>query len=153
MSLPREGLTTEALFAPIRLMTLQPLLTGPILLLLHRYPDVIRQSNWLPPNVFRVLTSSNFATTVGAFFALGLLRKTSNWLGRLTLNNFVHDAEWNWSREVVIVTGGSSGIGALMVQQFAAKNVNVIMLDMTAPKDIEKSELHRLADFQKSTCG
>ena len=129
--LPREGLTQEALIAPFRLTALQPLLTGPLLLGLHRYPEVLAKI--LPSNVLRSLRSPRAITAVGILFAFGLLRKLSNSLSKLMLNNFTTDKSWVWSKEIVLITGGSSGIGALMAQMFAETNITVIIMDITAP--------------------
>ena len=42
---------------------------------------------------------------------------------------------WKDEEEVVVVTGGSSGIGALVVRGFAARGVKVAILDLNESKD------------------
>ncbi|KAL1960623.1 hypothetical protein VTO42DRAFT_7202 [Malbranchea cinnamomea] len=50
----------------------------------------------------------------------------------LSLNNFTWD-RYDWSKEIVLVTGGSSGIGELTVQKFAKRKVKVVALDINPP--------------------
>lgn len=135
--LPREGLTMEALFAPIRLTLLEPLLMGPLLLGLHRHPTFA--AKWLPPNVFKVVSSTHLLRGLGILFGIGLLRRVNNKLSKLVLNNFRKDTSWDWTKEIVVVTGGSGGIGASVVRMFAEKNIKVIILDVLAPPTSTKS--------------
>jgi all-trans-retinol dehydrogenase (NAD+) len=58
----------------------------------------------------------------------GLARWTQRILDWGTLNNWTSD-KYNWGREVVVVTGGSNGIGALVVQGLATKGIRVVVLD------------------------
>ena len=39
-----------------------------------------------------------------------------------------------WKKEIVLVTGGSSEIGNLVVRDFAAREVEVIACDLNEPK-------------------
>jgi all-trans-retinol dehydrogenase (NAD+) len=134
--LPREGLTLEAIFAPIRLTLLQPLLTGSLLLAIYKPlpPSSAILSQWPIFQLLRGVQSPRLLASLGILFSIGLLRKLNKTLSRLMLNNFVSDKTWNWSREIVIITGGSSGIGALMVKMFAERDITVIILDITPPK-------------------
>ncbi|KIN06817.1 hypothetical protein OIDMADRAFT_107737 [Oidiodendron maius Zn] len=129
--LPREGLTLEAIFVPVRLSLLQPLFTGSILLAIYQSPKLPLQ--WLSPDVLKFFQSPKALVSLGVLFGIGLLRKTNNVMSRLVLNNFTIDNTWDWTKEIVIITGGCSGIGALMVQRFAEKNIQVISLDVTPP--------------------
>jgi 3-oxoacyl-ACP reductase-like protein len=60
---------------------------------------------------------------------LGLLDKVSGWLDNAVSNNFKSDT-YVWSQEVVVVTGGSDGIGKIVVQLLAEKGVKVAVLDV-----------------------
>lgn len=135
--LPYEGLTVEALFAPIRLTLLQPLFIGPLLLALHRYPSFV--TKLLPPNVHEVVRSTYLLKGLGILFGIGLLRKVNNRLSQLVLNNFTKDKTWDWTKEIVVVTGGSGGIGGLIVRKFAENNIKVVILDVSAPTSTTKS--------------
>jgi NADPH:quinone reductase-like Zn-dependent oxidoreductase len=61
--------------------------------------------------------------------ALGLAGKVSSWLDRAVTNNFSNDT-YVWSREVVVVTGGSDGIGKIIVHLLAEKGIKVAVLDV-----------------------
>ncbi|WZH40789.1 uncharacterized protein QYS62_001727 [Fusarium acuminatum] len=69
----------------------------------------------------------------GLFLTFKLLRKLSAWYTKRAVNNHVHDPTWDWSREIVVVTGGSSGIGAVLVSRFAEKGIKVLILDRNSP--------------------
>ncbi|KAH7133079.1 short chain dehydrogenase/reductase [Dactylonectria estremocensis] len=43
------------------------------------------------------------------------------------------DDTWDWEKEIVLITGGSSGMGKAMVQIFAEKNIKVVLLDLNPP--------------------
>lgn len=130
--LPREGLTLEAAFAPLRLTFLQPLLTGPVLLAASQAPALV--ARWPSLEAFQELRSTRVLTGLSVLFGIGLLRKLNNIMSRLVLNNFTTDRSWDWSKEVVVVTGGSGGIGYLMVKMFAERNITVVILDIAPPK-------------------
>ncbi|EKG14474.1 hypothetical protein MPH_08323 [Macrophomina phaseolina MS6] len=67
------------------------------------------------------------------FFGIGVVSRLSSWLSHWSLNNFVRDTSWNWPKELVIVTGGSSGIGAEIVSRLRAQKIKTIVLDVVAP--------------------
>ncbi|KAK7417252.1 hypothetical protein QQX98_004686 [Neonectria punicea] len=69
-----------------------------------------------------------------ALLALGLLPKLNRLLTQRKVNNYLTDNTWDWKSEIVVVTGGSSGIGAMIVAKLARRNVKVIILDMNAPQ-------------------
>ncbi|RGP81823.1 hypothetical protein FLONG3_18 [Fusarium longipes] len=77
--------------------------------------------------------NSKAQTLVGLFLAFKSLRKLNAWYTKRTINNHVHDPTWDWSREIVVITGGSSGIGAVLVSRFAEKGVKVLILDRNTP--------------------
>ncbi|VUC38070.1 unnamed protein product [Clonostachys rosea] len=69
-----------------------------------------------------------------SLLALSLIPRLNRWLTRRKVNNYLTDKSWDWKREVVVVTGGSSGIGAAIVTKLVQKNVKVIILDLNAPQ-------------------
>jgi NAD(P)-dependent dehydrogenase (short-subunit alcohol dehydrogenase family) len=57
------------------------------------------------------------------------------------INNWKPDAKWINSQEIVLITGGSSGIGELMALDFAKRGVKVISLDVNPPKKPQRKSL------------
>ena len=73
------------------------------------------------------------AVGLGALASIFLLSKSNAYLSRRALNSPEKDS-WDWEREVVVVTGGSSGIGAAIVKLFAKHGVKTINLDICEPQ-------------------
>lgn len=70
---------------------------------------------------------------LAALVLLPLLQKLNSWMTRRKANNFEVDDTWDWSKEIVVVTGGSSGIGAKIVSRLERDNVKVIVIDCNPP--------------------
>lgn len=68
----------------------------------------------------------------------GLFFKIKSFLDQGVANNWKND-RYNWSREIVAVTGGSDGIGAKIVQMLASKGIKTVVLDIQEPKYIRES--------------
>lgn len=59
----------------------------------------------------------------------GVLRWLNNFLNRRALSNGVID-QYDWSKEIVVATGGSDGIGKEVVKMLAASDIKVAVLDV-----------------------
>lgn len=70
----------------------------------------------------------------GILAGLVVLRQLNGYLNRRALNNNTPDPTWDWKNEIVLVTGGTSGIGEHMVRQFAERGIKVVVLDLNPPK-------------------
>lgn len=117
--LPREGFHADVLGRIIRQTLLNPLLTVPALLVL-RFSDKGRDFGLKYPRAF----------VTGAWLAgLGLVRVVNGWLSERAMNNGVADT-YEWTKEIVVVTGGADGIGKRIVQMLAAKGVKTVVLDV-----------------------
>lgn len=72
-------------------------------------------------------------TTLLTLSATGLLLSLNSLLTKWFANNWTRTApsEWDWSREIVLITGGSSGIGASIAQHLLARNphTTIIVID------------------------
>ncbi|GAD98389.1 short chain dehydrogenase/reductase family protein [Paecilomyces variotii No. 5] len=68
---------------------------------------------------------------------LGFLGRLMLWandlLSERSHNNWVEDSSWDWRKEIVVVTGGSGGIGGSLVQLLAKDGVCTVVLDIIKP--------------------
>lgn len=62
-------------------------------------------------------------------FYLGLANAISSYLTRGVLDNWTSD-KYDWNKEIVVVTGGSGGIGGEIVKLFAERGIKVAVLDV-----------------------
>lgn len=58
-----------------------------------------------------------------------MFNTTSSWLSNGVVNNWTSD-KYDWDREIVVVTGGSDGIGKIVVQLLAERGIKVAVLDV-----------------------
>lgn len=69
-----------------------------------------------------------------ALLALSILRHINRTLSRLVLNNWQSD-KWDWTKELVLLTGGCSGIGKQVAADLAERGIKVVVVDIQEPKD------------------
>ncbi|EFQ26281.1 short chain dehydrogenase [Colletotrichum graminicola] len=117
--LPREGLTADPIFRLIARTALNPALMLP-LLLLARYTKKGGDLAILHPTAF---------SRVKLLAYCALTRWASSWLSRRVLNGWSSD-QYDWRREIVLVTGGAGGIGGHIVQFLAERGITVVVLDI-----------------------
>lgn len=109
--LPREGLYIDPIVSLLQSTLLNPLLTTPAAYL-----------------EYFGLRHSRAAKSL---VILGLIYRINSFLNKCANNNWrLGRSDWNWEKELVLVTGGSSGIGASVARQLANKGINVVVLDV-----------------------
>lgn len=64
--------------------------------------------------------------------SLAVLQRLNAWLDRRGINNGVSD-HYNWNKEVVVLTGGSGGIGRRIAQLLGDRAIKVAILDISPP--------------------
>ena len=80
-----------------------------------------------------LLANRCLGTACAVLGAAVVLRKAHAILTQAALNNFSRDS-YDWRREVVVVTGGSGGLGDLLVRKLAKESIKVISLDIVPPR-------------------
>ncbi|BCR87976.1 uncharacterized protein ACHE_40540S [Aspergillus chevalieri] len=116
--LPREGLYIDPIVSLIRKTILNPT----IALLFVGYLKLI--------DTPRLAAYERPAFCAAA---LSVALWLNDFLTRGSRNNWVTDRTWDWSKELVVVTGGSSGIGGSIVQRLASDGVQIVVIDVIPP--------------------
>ena len=117
--IPREGFRADVVLRLIRQTLLNPALLLP-LVLLARFTKNGRDISILHPNTFSRLNK---------LLLIALVRGASNWWSDKARNNWVDD-DYDWSKEIVLVTGGADGIGGRMVKLLEERGITVVVLDI-----------------------
>ncbi|KAF8419975.1 hypothetical protein BGX38DRAFT_1167134 [Terfezia claveryi] len=111
--LPREGITLDPILLFLRRFT-HPVLLLPLLAVIHP-----RTSPYLTPLLPQSLPlptlSPAWIKRLRFLAYLGLFHRLNAFLSKGSLNNWAKDETWNWDKEVIVVTGGSAGIGKEVV--------------------------------------
>lgn len=115
-------------------LALNPAVTASLLYILTKGPAGLRTR--LTNRFAGLRDPARYATIIRALqwcLTLGLLRSANKTLNHLALNNYrlrPSSAQWHWDKEVAVVTGGCSGIGALIVKRLVSRGVTVAILDV-----------------------
>lgn len=122
----REGFTLDVVAGAVRNWILTPTTTLPLALGLTWEPLFARLAQ---------RSSRDRAATIRSrvywLAAASLALALNDHLNKQSANNWVVDSRWNWDDEIVVVTGGSSGIGASICQKLVARNARtrIVVLD------------------------
>lgn len=100
--------------------------------LLQRLPAAAVEK--LPVRAQGALSSLLARKLLAALLALSILRHINRTLSRLVLNNWQSD-HWDWSKELVLLTGGCSGIGKQVAADLAERGIKVVVVDIREPQD------------------
>ncbi|KAI5846743.1 hypothetical protein BZA05DRAFT_135106 [Tricharina praecox] len=124
---PREGIfTLDALTILLKRTLLNPTLTLPIFLALQYTPRGQALLKSLGPRGAKLFSKFKI------LLALGLVGRINGFLSQMSSNNWRRD-KFSPSSEIVVVTGGSSGIGAAMVRELTKPGLGikaVVVLDV-----------------------
>ncbi|KAJ5138142.1 uncharacterized protein N7443_009574 [Penicillium atrosanguineum] len=70
---------------------------------------------------------------LAVLLALGVLRSLNSSLSQWTLNNWTSNQRWQPAHEIILLTGGCSGIGKQVMEDLAKTGVRVVILDINEP--------------------
>ncbi|TGJ84384.1 hypothetical protein E0Z10_g4384 [Xylaria hypoxylon] len=135
---------------PLRDLIFSPFLSGPLLLVVTHAPDAVRHvlrnlARRLPSLLHAPLQNLDLSTATKVLrvvFALGVVRRLNRALNVIGANAWHLTASkgWDWPNEIAVVTGGSSGIGKLVVEKLVALGLRVAVLDIQdLPKSMENN--------------
>lgn len=116
--IPREGFCADVVLRLIRQTILNPALLLP-LVLLARFTRNGRNLSILHRKA---------SSRLNKLFLIALVRGVSNWWSDKARNNWVDD-DYDWSKEIVLITGGADGIGGRMVKLLSERGITVVVLD------------------------
>jgi hypothetical protein len=120
---PTLGITFDTIISLLKYTALDPRKTLP-LYLAALYTAKGRELALQRPKALKWLK---------VLLSLGVANRAKNFLDEGVTNNWKND-KYNWNKEIVVVTGGSDGIGAIIVQMLAERGINVVVLDIQKPK-------------------
>ncbi|KAI1432486.1 hypothetical protein GGR50DRAFT_688913 [Xylaria sp. CBS 124048] len=139
-------------------LALSPFVSGPLLLAVTYAPEPLRDAilslaRTFPQWYTRI---SKFdlgvaSTALRVVFGLALVRVVNRVLNVAANNSWrlTVGKGWEWSKEIAVVTGGSSGIGKLLAERLASEGVRVAVLDIQGiPKSMEDGNSSRIRYFQ-----
>ena len=113
------GLTGDPIGRLIKKTALNPAFTL-TLLLLARYTKKGSDFSVLHEVAFKRLRT---------LFYLGIARWASGFFDEGVLSNWTKD-KYDWSKEIVLITGGAGGIGGGVVKLLAERGIKVVVLDV-----------------------
>jgi len=87
----------------------------------------------LPGPAQELLVKPLTQKALGGLLALGILRSVNKSLSQWSLNNWTRSERWQPAREIVLLTGGCSGIGKQVMEDLAKTGVRVVILDINEP--------------------
>ncbi|PLB48550.1 hydroxysteroid 17-beta dehydrogenase 11 [Aspergillus steynii IBT 23096] len=100
----------------------------------------------LPPEAQSVVLHPVVPKALAVLVGLGVARHANRALTRWTANNWQGAGPWQPARELVLITGGCSGIGKQIVDDLAPTGVRIVILDIQEPS----SKLPTNATFYKA---
>lgn len=112
---------------------IQPIFTVPALIAALRWPDRV---DAIVADVLRTArpgTTQKLQRPLAFLAAIGATLQLNRYLTRRSANNWTTDNTYDWETEIVLVTGGSSGIGLAVVRAFTSRGIKVVSIDVNDP--------------------
>ncbi|KAJ4252504.1 hypothetical protein NW762_011105 [Fusarium torreyae] len=127
---------------------LSPVLSAPILLATTYAPDAVNNAlasiaERLPDDIAATLKLEIVKKILCIWLAVGILKSVNRFLNTMAHNSWrIRPAsDWEWTAEIAVVTGGSSGIGQSIVQKLVNLGMHVAVFDVQdLPKELQGSQ-------------
>ncbi|KAH2221731.1 hypothetical protein KXV37_009344 [Aspergillus fumigatus] len=87
----------------------------------------------LPESAQNALLNPLVQKALTAALVYGALRQTNCLLSQWSINNWQRAHPWQGDRELVLVSGGCSGIGKQIMEDLSRKGIRVVILDINEP--------------------
>ncbi|KAI0114067.1 hypothetical protein GGR51DRAFT_556563 [Nemania sp. FL0031] len=123
----REGFTVDVVARFMQRTILNPVIpisTATARILAYSRPSL--SADIASPRLPTLNLSWIIATSLWAL--LSILIWVTDYLNDGYANNWINDILWDWNKEIVLITGGSSGIGASITQHLLKNNPNTTMV-------------------------
>ncbi|KAF5599098.1 pectate lyase 1 [Fusarium pseudocircinatum] len=89
-----------------------------------------------------VMVTSLFRSLMGIIGTIGICFIINKILNRIVLYKSSTPQSWDWSKEIVLITGGSGGIGSELVNEFSRRYIKVVSFDIHTPKSTLSANAH-----------
>uniref|UniRef100_A0A8H7NGI7 Uncharacterized protein n=1 Tax=Bionectria ochroleuca TaxID=29856 RepID=A0A8H7NGI7_BIOOC len=119
MPLPREGFTIDFVGSVARSTILNPSVLIPLTASYYMLKPTYSTGSGL---------NCVFGIVIPMLTALTLYLRITDFLNEKYHNNWASDSTWDWEKEIVVITGGSGGIGAHLAQQLHHGRSNPIIV-------------------------
>lgn len=87
----------------------------------------------LPPQAQDVLFNPLAQKAAGALAALLAVNTVNNTLNQWVMNNWTSAGKWDSKRELVLISGGVSGIGKQVMEDLSKAGIRVVVVDINEP--------------------
>lgn len=134
LTLPREGFYIDYLVLWFRATILNPYLAALVWASVELGSRAIQKT--ANTTVYRWPFQTWYGFLLPTLTLLGSLLEIHDFLNDRILNNWTDDDSWDWNKEVVVVTGGCSGIGLSIVEQLLLRNTQttIVIVDYVKPQ-------------------
>lgn len=92
--------------------------------------------------VSAIMITNFFRFLLGVISTISICFIINKILNRIILYTSSTAQPWDWSKEIVLITGGSGGIGSEIVNKFSRRNITVVSFDIHPPKSTLSTNAH-----------
>lgn len=136
-------ITQSDIVDPIRVTAFNPFLTAALALLVRKIKqnpssvvELFGKNSLLAGIVLKIALHPKTLSTLRVLVGLGIWGYINKYLNQRALNNGYYgpSTQFKWNKEIAVVTGGSGGIGGLIVQDLAKAGFKkVVIMDIVPP--------------------